>query len=64
MISLTCLKISMTALAILLVIMFVDDANGTYYSRSPLWIAAPGAIAGITFIAAGVIGIIALIWGL
>lgn len=63
MISLTCFKIALTALALLLVVMFTDDANGTYYGRSPTWIAVPGAIAGLTFLGAALVGVIALVWG-
>lgn len=57
-------KVSLTAMAILMVVMFADEANGTFNGRSPMWIAAPGAIAGLTFIAAGVIGFVAMVWGL
>jgi hypothetical protein len=60
------MKVCLTAFLALIVMMFIDNANGTGGTddTSPLWIAIPGVIAGVTMIAALVVCIIAVIWGL
>lgn len=63
MVSSIAFKIAMSALVALLLVMTLDEANGTFNGRSPAWINIPGCIAGLTFIGAGVIGVIAMIWG-
>lgn len=58
-------KVAVSALLALMVILFIDGANGTFNTRSsPLWIALPGALAFVTAIAALMVGGIAFVWGL
>lgn len=64
-VSATAFKVAFSALVILFVLFLMDDANGTggREDASPLWIAIPGALAGVVMVVAFVVGVLALIWG-
>lgn len=58
-------KVAFSAMIVLFTMFILDEANGTSNSDdSPLWIAIPGIIAGITLVVAFIVGAIALVWTL